>query len=427
MNIKQLNYRHPKYIIPLLIYIPLLILGYFVIDMINFEAGDSSKSDLETVEGLNTNLAKANVRSGLGNKRDNMADVFGHIVDRSAVATAEESLDSINGDEEFGTVYSEEEAEMIRQQALQRDSIKQLKTALEQERREREREKREALKEEKFAGAGSSSSQEARERRADKRRQEFMDELDKELGAIRGKATRMSSRDSSVQVNSSGTSGDAAGSVAPSVASNGGSLPAAIDRGVHALDDKSRMYDVVKKQSPESRFFNTLSQNEAGSGLIKAIIDEEIKAVSGSRVRLRLLDDVVIGSVEIPKGSYLYAKLSNFADQRVKGTVESVMVGDALHRINLSIYDTDGLEGLYVPLSEFRETAKDIGSSALGSNSSQLLGTSYGSDPLLSTATQAMQQAITRTTNAISKAIRKNKVRLKYGTQVYLVNGNNKR
>ena len=37
-------------------------------------------------------------------------------------------------------------------------------------------------------------------------------------------------------------------------------------------------------------------------------------------------------------------------------------------------------------------------------------------------AGQALQNAYQRTSNAISKAIKKNKVRIKYGTQVYLVN-----
>ena len=37
-----------------------------------------------------------------------------------------------------------------------------------------------------------------------------------------------------------------------------------------------------------------------------------------------------------------------------------------------------------------------------------------------------MNNAYQKTSNAISKAIRKNKVNLKYGTFVYLVNGNEK-
>ena len=37
-------------------------------------------------------------------------------------------------------------------------------------------------------------------------------------------------------------------------------------------------------------------------------------------------------------------------------------------------------------------------------------------------AGQALQNAYQRTSSAISKAIKKNRVHLKYGTQVYLVN-----
>ena len=39
----------------------------------------------------------------------------------------------------------------------------------------------------------------------------------------------------------------------------------------------------------------------------------------------------------------------------------------------------------------------------------------------------AVNNAYQKTSNAISKAIKKNKVKLKYGTFVYLVNGQEKR
>ena len=50
----------------------------------------------------------------------------------------------------------------------------------------------------------------------------------------------------------------------------------------------------------------------------------------------------------------------------------------------------------------------------------------YGSNSLAQWGMQAMQNAYQKTSNAISKAIKKNKVKLKYGTFVYLVNGNQK-
>ena len=101
-------------------------------------------------------------------------------------------------------------------------------------------------------------------------------------------------------------------------------------------------HEVVKKVKVTSDYFNTLCDNDKEAGLIKAIIDENIKAVDGSRVRLRLLDDIVINETVIHKGSYIYATMSGFGSQRVKGTVKSIMVDDDIVKVNLSLYDTDG-------------------------------------------------------------------------------------
>jgi len=195
---------------------------------------------------------------------------------------------------------------------------------------------------------------------------------------------------------------------------------------VRELDEDAQNNIVTKVSKDDSEYFNTLSQNAPNSNLIKAIIDEEIKAVEGSRVRLRLLDDIDINGTQVPKGSYLYATMSGFGQQRVKGKVQSVLVGDEILKIGLSIYDvTDGLEGLYVPASQFRETTKDIGSSAMQSNMN--LNQTSGGTSVSQWAGQALQNAYQKTSNAISKAIKKNRVRLKYGTQVYLVNSKQQR
>ena len=59
---------------------------------------------------------------------------------------------------------------------------------------------------------------------------------------------------------------------------------------------------------------------------IRDSIDEEVKAVDGSRVRLRLLDDIEIGDETIRKGTYLYATMSGFGKQRLQGKVESIFL-----------------------------------------------------------------------------------------------------
>ena len=86
--------------------------------------------------------------------------------------------------------------------------------------------------------------------------------------------------------------------------------------------------EVVRKVKTTSDYFNTLSKNVREPKLIQAIIDENIKAVDGSRVRLRLLDDVEIGECVIARGTYLYATVSGFSSGRVKGNISSILVND---------------------------------------------------------------------------------------------------
>ncbi|MBO6238528.1 MAG: conjugative transposon protein TraM, partial [Bacteroidales bacterium] len=192
-------------------------------------------------------------------------------------------------------------------------------------------------------------------------------------------------------------------------------------RAVSTPSGEDEATQVVKRIMQSSDYFHTVSENDPQPDLIRAIIDENIKAVDGSRVRLRLLDDVQIGSLTMPKGSYLYAEMNGFSGQRVKGTVKSVLLYDEIIRVSLSLYDTDGLEGLYVPRSTFNETAKDVASGAMGSNMTINQG-SYNNS-LSQWGMQAIQNAYQRTTSAVGKAIRRNSATLKYGTFVYLVNG----
>lgn len=119
--------------------------------------------------------------------------------------------------------------------------------------------------------------------------------------------------------------------------------------------------------------------------------------------------------------------MSGFGSQRVKGNVTSIMVDGEIIKVNLALYDTDGLEGLYVPSSQFRETTKDVGSGAL-SNTSTLTNTTTSGNSLASWGAQAISNAVQKSSNAVSKAIKKNKAKLKYGTFVYLINSrsNNK-
>ena len=390
----KINWREPRYMLPAILYPLLLGAGYLVFDIFDVELAEKP-SEMQTTEYLNPDLPQAQLRSeDIGSKYENMARSYGKIQDYSAV----ENIDRENGQdtEDYDSKYTNDDLAFLDAEAARR--LQEMQDRLDESSRRGEQ------------MAGDSIimpvSEEERMARSQQRQQETLDELNKALAEARlkGRQGLEMPEDSTI--------------ITANVA-----MPGRIEANPDAVNtpsDDAGSQAVVKAKKPASSYFNTLAENEPEPRLIKAIIDENIKAVDGSRVRLRLLDDVEINGTLLEKGSYMYAIMSGFGQQRVKGNVKSLMVEDELVKVNLTIYDTDGLEGLYVPQSSFRETGKDIASGAMGSQMSMNNG-SYNNS-FTQWGMQAIQNAYQQTSNAISKAIRKNRANLKYGTFVYLVN-----
>ncbi|KKB45448.1 conjugative transposon TraM protein [Parabacteroides sp. HGS0025] len=375
----KINFKQPKYMLPLIIYLPLLGTAYFVFDMFDTELAEKKDANMQTTEYLNPNLPQAQIKSdGIGGKYENMLNSYGKIEDHSAVNNIE--IEDNNEKEEFQSKYSDEELRKLDAEAAERTA-------------EMERQK----------GMQKTDT--------DKTESEALAELNKALAQARLKAQ---------QETGLTDTGQQADETNPANRNISGSVNIN-DKSRNAISEESEPTEVVKKVKVSSDYFNTLAENEKEANLIKAIIDEDVKATDGTRIRLRLLDDVEIGELVVPKGSYLYATMSGFGSQRVKGNIKSMLIDDELVKINLSIYDTDGMEGLYVPSSSFRETTKDVASSAASGNMEMNNGTNTGNS-MTQWAAQAMTNAYQKTSNAIGKAIKKNKVKLKYGTFVYLIN-----
>lgn len=174
----------------------------------------------------------------------------------------------------------------------------------------------------------------------------------------------------------------------------------------------------VKKAENNTTYFNTVGRKEENS-LIKAIVDEEItKGTLGNRVRIRLLDDIQVGKTTINQGSYLYALISGYESQRVKLSITTLKTKDNILPVQLHVYDNDGMEGLYVPASSFREFSKELGANSAGGANIQM---NQGSSSIDQFYLSTIQKLVTSSSQAMSKAIRKNKANLKYGTFIYLI------
>ncbi|MBQ8273951.1 MAG: conjugative transposon protein TraM [Bacteroidaceae bacterium] len=396
---KKINIRQPKYMLPLILYFPLLIAGYLIFDIFDTEVAEVPDANMQTTEYLNPELPDAQMKGdGIGGKYESMLKSYGRIDDLSAV----DNIDRYQEDEkeEYESKYSDEERAQLQ-------SEEERKLAEMQERLAQSARQGQELN-------ATGMTDEERLARASQQEQEAMDELNRALALARMQGAAEATPPAKPDSHESHTDkGNTEGQISVNENSR------------HAIDENEEPQEVVKKLKVTSDYFNTLTQNEPEASLIKAIIDEDIKAVDGSRVRLRLLDDIEMGGRVLPKGSYLYAIMSGFGSQRVKGTIKSILVGDELVKVSLSLYDTDGLEGLYVPSSNFRETSKDVASGAMNGNMN--MGNTATGNSLSQWGMQAMTNAYQKTANAISKAIKKNSAKLKYGTFVYLVNGKEKK
>lgn len=386
--LKKINWKQPKYMIPLIIYFPLLFVGYFVIDLFHTEKAEIPDG-LATTEYLNPDLPEAKMKGdGIGNKYESMLKSYGKIDDYSALGNIERNEEDTH--EEYESKYTDEEREQLEAQEAAKLA-------------EMQRQLQESAQKGQEIAQGGSPSEEDRIARSKQREQEAMDELNRAIAQARLQAQQ---------------------SMMPAATdtSDAGQREGKVEASDKKKTDDDEPQEVVKKVKVTSDYFNTLCDNDKETSLIKAIIDENIKAVDGSRVRLRLLDDIEINDVVVPKGSYLYATMSGFGSQRVKGNVQSIMVDDDIIKVSLALYDTDGLEGLYVPSSQFRETTKDVGSGALSNTSSLTNSSTTSGNSLATWGAQTITNAVQKTSNAISKAIKKNNAKLKYGTFVYLIN-----
>ncbi|MEY2916396.1 MAG: conjugative transposon protein TraM [Bacteroidota bacterium] len=169
----------------------------------------------------------------------------------------------------------------------------------------------------------------------------------------------------------------------------------------------------VSMTKTETGRFNTV-RSFVEEQNIMAIIDQDIKATLGSRVRIRLLSDIFAGDYALPKGTYIYGVVTGFQTQRVNISITQLFYNNTPIPVKLDAFDNDGYLGLYVPGSNFREFSKEIGTQ--GTNGLSSIQTSDNSNVMTGIATQLFQ----KTTTSVANMIKKNKAFLKYNYIIYL-------
>lgn len=161
--------------------------------------------------------------------------------------------------------------------------------------------------------------------------------------------------------------------------------------GFYSLDEPSPMHE---------------SQNA-----IQAVIHETQTLVAGSTVKLRLVNDVFINGVLIPKNNFLFGE-AMLNGERLDIKINSIRFQNSLFPVELSVFDLDGLEGIYIPGAITRDAAKQSTDRAI-----QGIGLT-SLDP--SWEAQAAGAGIDAAKNLISKKVKLVKVTVKAGYKILL-------
>ena len=110
LDFKKINFKQPKYMIPLLVLLPLLFIGYQATSMLSFEP--EADEGPKTTESVNTDLPEVNQNAGTETKSkyQAMLDGFGKVTDYTAVDGTEKEEDQKM---QLESVYKEEERRRI--------------------------------------------------------------------------------------------------------------------------------------------------------------------------------------------------------------------------------------------------------------------------------------------------------------------------
>jgi len=174
----------------------------------------------------------------------------------------------------------------------------------------------------------------------------------------------------------------------------------------------------VSNQSPADSTVNGFYSLDAPdeslkSNAIEAVVNEDDLLVSGSIIKLRLVDDAYIGEVWVPAGNFVFGIVS-LDGERLKVPINSIRLANSIYPVKMKVYDMDGLEGIYIPGAINRDVAEQSADNSL--QTMQLASM----DPSL--AAQATAAGISTAKNLLSKKIKLVKVMVKTGYKVLLKN-----
>ena len=112
---------------------------------------------------------------------------------------------------------------------------------------------------------------------------------------------------------------------------------------------------------PRNMGFITAAGNEGvwDKNSIRACVYQTATLVSGSELKMRLLEPMQAGNFRIPANTVITGSC-RISGERMDVSVSSIQYGDNIIPVELLVYETDGQRGIFVPNSDEINAAKEI-------------------------------------------------------------------
>lgn len=137
---------------------------------------------------------------------------------------------------------------------------------------------------------------------------------------------------------------------------------------VNSLALDSTSMEELLSMSEEPNGFYGLDDNYASNEILpqgfEAVVHSTQELVSGSTTKLRLTSPIDVNNIRIPSNEFIYGTCA-ISGERLSIKINSIRYGSTILPVTLSVYDLDGLEGIYIPGAIARDVAKQSASQSI--------------------------------------------------------------
>ncbi len=195
--------------------------------------------------------------------------------------------------------------------------------------------------------------------------------------------------------------------------------PASVDPQMKQLENMlDKLIDIQHPEMVRQRIkldtsSNTNSILNSKNLSFQAVVHQTQVLVSGGTIKLRLLQDLTLKTITIPKGNFLYGVCS-ISNERLIIDFTHATYLNQVYPVSLKAFDVDGIEGIYIPGAIDREVTKDGADQAIQSFNIGGYETSLGR--------QAASAGIQTAKTLLSKKVKQIRVTVKAGHHLILQN-----